>query len=47
MWEETEGGEICTVCGVRRECLTGDIDGNGSVTVLDISALVKLASGET
>ena len=49
VWEETEDGVICTVCGIKKEqdaYLTGDINGDASITILDISALVKIASGD-
>lgn len=37
---------VCTVCGDKKEFLAGDINGDGSVTVLDISALIDIASGD-
>ena len=46
MWDEFEDYAICTVCGAKKEYIKGDINGDGSITILDISALVKIASGD-
>ena len=45
-YEMTENGLCCTVCGQMSALSLGDINGDGSVTVLDISALVAIASGK-
>ena len=46
VWDEFEDYAICTVCGAKKEYIKGDINGDGSITILDISALVKIASGD-
>ena len=53
VWADTADGKICTECGVmiadkyvEGVGMVGDINGDGSVTVLDIAALVNIASGK-
>lgn len=48
-WEETQGGKICIGCGIVKSdtfaYVAGDINGDGSVTILDIVACVDVAAG--
>lgn len=50
-WEQTENGRICTVCGIEADpkprYAIGDINGDGSINIIDITACVSAASGYT
>ena len=53
VWADAAGGKICTECGVmiadtyvEGVGMVGDINGDGSITVLDVAALVNIASGK-
>lgn len=51
-WEKTTSGKSCSLCGVTKDtdepdCALGDINGDGTINILDVTACVSAASGVT